>query len=112
MADSHGISLEMAARMTQAYRDAGINVVKASAFSREAFERLLAQEGCEGIRCYYAFKLLSIDPELDQNLDGHLTLVMVGTDREGNDIYNGELAEMSYCCPYVCPQDNPLNSDL
>jgi hypothetical protein len=112
MADSHGISLEMAARMTKAYRDAGINVVKASAFSREAFERVLAQEGCVGIRCYYAFKLLSIDPEMDPDEDQKMTLVIVGTDERGNDLFEGELAEMSLSCPIICPADNPLNSGM
>ncbi|MEP7265484.1 MAG: hypothetical protein ABI772_13345 [Bacteroidota bacterium] len=108
MPDSHEISLSLAAQMTKAYRDADLNNTISSAYSKEAFERLLSQEDCEGIRCYYAMTTSLSHPENP----GRLTLVMVGTDKDGNDMYDRELMEMAIVCPEQCPQENPLNTML
>jgi hypothetical protein len=56
--------------------------------------------------------MLSIDQNMSPDEDNKLTLVMVGTDSEGNDMYEGELMEMSSSCPVICPAENPLNTEM
>jgi hypothetical protein len=56
------------------------------------------QDESEGMRMYYA---------LDDN--GKLTLVLVGVDSQGDDLYNGNLMEFGGLCPPDCPVENPLN---
>jgi hypothetical protein len=106
MSDPHGITLALAAEMTKAYREANINNIKASAFSKEAYERLLSQDGCVGIRNYMALTTEVSHP----GQAGKLTLVMVGYDINGNDMEDKELAERGSLCPDICPSLNSLNS--
>ena len=102
MADGHEISIEEAAALTAAYRLSGSYDTNdgriATAFNKEALKRLLNQEECMGIRCYYA-----------NDVDGLLTLVLVGYDDEGNDLLD-QLAEFGNPCPDNCSNDNALNS--
>ncbi len=106
MADSHEITLALAAGMTKAYRDANINNIKASAFSKAAYDRILSQAGCVGIRNYMALTTQESHP----GQAGKLTLVMVGYDSNGDDMYDRELAEMGNLCPENCSSLNTLNS--
>lgn len=105
MPDSHVIPLSLAAQMTKAYRDADLNITISSAYEKEAFERVLSQDGCIGIRCYFALVTQGDN-------QGRLTLVMVGYDKERNDMVDGELMEMGSLCPEACPAANPLNTLL
>jgi hypothetical protein len=107
MSDSHVITLEEAAKMTRSYRKANLNRIIANAYEKAAFLRLLQQDGCVGIRCYFAMTTEETNP----GDAGRLTLVMVGHDASGNDLYNRELAEIGSPCPIWCPSPNPLNSD-
>ncbi len=68
-------------------------------FGRSVIEAILDQPGCEGIRIYNA-----IDSE------GVKQLILTGVNEDGNDIYQGILAERPTKNPpyYVAP--NPLNS--
>ncbi len=98
----HHIVLTDAAKLTKAYRDNPPGPkVKAVAFSRSIIDEMLAQNGCEGIRCYYAL-----------NDDGTPTLVITGVDNKGNDIYNGVLAEFGTLCPPWCDDAVTSNSPL
>jgi len=97
---NHSISLAEAAAMTKRYRQAaGQGAIIASAFNKKAFQDILDQEKCTGIRMYYA-----------KQDDGKSTLVLVGIKENGDDIYDGELAEWSGNCPPNCGASNPLNS--
>lgn len=91
--------LETAAQWTKNYRD----TIKAGEtishfFGKNIIQQILDQDGCMGIRIYYA---------LDEN--GKKQLIIVGADAKENDIYTGIIAERSYICPPFCPQGSPLN---
>ncbi|MCX6197221.1 MAG: hypothetical protein NTY55_11350 [Flavobacteriia bacterium] len=94
------ISLQEASEMTARYRatiQPGETIAVAG--SREIFDQILAQSGCEGLRMYFA-----IEP------DGTKTLVVVGIDSAENDMTKGLIAENFGPCPKRCPQPNALNS--
>jgi hypothetical protein len=96
----HSISLAEAAAMTKKFRQgAGQGAIIASAFNKKTLLDILNQEKCLGIRMYYAKKE-----------NGESTLVLVGFEENGDDIYDGELAEWAGNCPPNCGASNPLNS--
>ena len=96
---NHEIGLTEARDLIARYKRAHPGTLSASAFTRVAFDRILAQDGCTGIRAYYA-----------QTPEGQMTLVMVGVDQFGHDIDDGELAEQTFPCPPFCPMDSALDS--
>ena len=89
--------LDTAAEWTANYRKANPNGIKAHFFGRDIIQRILDQDGCVGIRCYYA---------LDEK--GVQQMIMVGADKDENDLYNGIIAEVSKPCPTYCPTGSPL----
>ena len=94
------ISLSVASAMTKNYRDnAGVNPTLAHYIGRDLIEEILAQEGCVGIRIYYAL-----------NSNGSKELVLVGVDGDENDIVNGVIADKFIHCPTYCGNTNALNS--
>jgi hypothetical protein len=94
------ISLSVASAMTKNYRDnAGANPTLAHYIGRDLIEEILAQEGCVGIRIYYAL-----------NSNGSKELVLVGVDGDENDIVNGVIADKTVKCPQNCSTTNLLNS--
>jgi hypothetical protein len=97
--DKHWIDLDSATQLTAQWRRKYPKYPKAMGFNRAAFERILKQKGCKGIRSYFAMKS-----------DGSWTLVLVGTDYRGRDITNGEIAEESLPCPPWCDNESPLGS--
>lgn len=99
--EDHSISLQTASEWTANFRDtisSGDTI--AHYFGRTWLLDILAQEGCVGIRIYYA---------LDE--EGKKQLVLTGVNSDGNDLYNGILAEKSLRCPTNCSSANPLNSN-
>ena len=90
--------LDTAAEWTANYRKANPNGIKAHFFGRDIIQRILDQDGCVGIRCYYA---------LDEK--GVQQMIIVGADKDENDLYNGIIAEKSLPCPTYCPKSSPLN---
>jgi hypothetical protein len=108
MSDTHQIPLSVAAEMTRAYRDSYPGSSLCSAYEQKAFDRLINQTGCVGIRCYFAMTTATSHPD---ETEKRLTLVMVGYDAAGNDLVDGQLAEMGFPCPNVCSSSNALNSD-
>jgi hypothetical protein len=64
-----------------------------TAFNRSAFEKLLGQEDCAGIRIYRA-----------THEDGTQTLVMVGVNASGADLAGADhlFAQAGQNCPPVC----------
>lgn len=89
--------LETAAEWTANYRKSNPNGIKAHFFGMNIINEVLAQPGCVGIRCYYA---------MDEK--GVQQMIIVGADKDENDLYNGIIAEISLPCPPYCPNGSPL----
>jgi hypothetical protein len=86
MSTKHSISLDRLKELTTRYEKNKTKILKdefhgngtlptCETFERAAFDQLLAQEGCVGIRIYYG---------MDENLD--VKLVVVGVDENDQDI--------------------------
>lgn len=98
--EDHSISLETASEWTANYRNTIITgETIAHCFGKAAILAILNQEDCVGMRLYYA---------LDE--EGTKQIIAVGVDGDGNDLYEGLLAERSIRCPPSCGATNPLNS--
>jgi hypothetical protein len=98
--DEAGVfSLKTASIWTKNYRLANPTGVRAHFFGKVIIEQILAQEGCVGIRMFYA---------LDN--DDVQQMIIVGTDVNENDLINGIIGEMSVPCPNNCGVKNSLNS--
>lgn len=95
----HSMSREEAAKLTKSFRDsAPAGAILGGSFGKTALLGILNQTGCMGMRIYNA--LLS---------DGKLTFVLVGVDSEGEDMEDGQIAEIMYPCPPICPGGSTLN---
>lgn len=97
--EAENFPLATAAEWTANYRNQMTEgEPKAHFFGMNIIKEILAQEGCVGIRVYYA---------LDEN--GKKQLIIVGADANENDIYKGVIAERSIWCPPVCDKSgSPL----
>ena len=94
----HRISLADAVALTKGHRGAATaNEPKAHFFPREAFDALLAQPGCHGIRIYRG-----------RGTGGEHHLVMVGVDAAGADMTAGEVMERDFPCPPFCDTGSAL----
>lgn len=93
------ITLQEGSDMTAEFRKNFPNATKAVYYTADVYEDLLAQAGCVGIRIYNAI-----------NEDNKLTNVLVGVDRDGNDLVNGKIYDLGTLCPTGCPVNNSLNS--
>ena len=98
--EPHDITLSQAAAWTKNYRNTiTTGQTIAHYFGKTAILAILNQTNCVGIRHYYA---------LDDS--GNKQIIATGVDANGNDLYNGLLAERSLTCPLDCSSNNPLNS--
>jgi hypothetical protein len=98
--ENHDISLTEASAWTKNFRDSitpGQTI--AHYYGKDAIQAILNQEGCVGIRIYYALDTAGVKQ-----------LVTVGVDASGNDLYQGLLADRTLRCPLSCSAANPLNS--
>ncbi len=86
--EDHSISLEEAAKMTSRYRAQNPEDPYAWYVGAKAIEKILAQEGCVGIRIYGGI-----------NTTGQVSPVLVGILPSGADLEKGEIAERSPPCP-------------
>lgn len=93
--DRHRIDLARAVQMVTRARDAKLLPVHGWRFDAPIVREILDQKGAGGIRMYLAV-----------GDDGGPTLVLVGTDAEGNDMAQGTIAEEAYPCPPFCPPDS------
>lgn len=97
-AEKHEITLTEAVKYIQAYRKASpASAIKGGSFQRAILDKILAQPGCDGIRCYYA-----------HNDDGSPTLVLVGITADGSDMTKGAIAEKITPCPPWCDESSEL----
>ena len=122
MADNpHSIALKDAAVLTARWRqNMPAGGFKAARFDRIAFDTLLAQPGCAGIRIYMAMQQQGTTPN-----PSLWTYVMIGTDANGNDMTgsagasggakadagDGDPQELAWPCPPNCDITSPLNGD-
>ena len=119
---NHFISLEEATQMTRLYREKkelilkdefqGKNVLAFNeTFDRTAFDSVLKQEGCVGLRIYFGMKE-----------DTTMHVIIVGVNDRNEDIIpstvltnttvdsDSEIIEEGQRCPDYCPPSSPLNS--
>lgn len=65
---------------------------------KSAFDQILSQKGCTRIRYYYA------------KIEGGVsTLILVGVDSSGMDMFGGAIVDKSWPSPPVCATDSPLS---
>ena len=95
----HDIGLTEAREMIGRWKRANPAMGAASATTKVALERILGQDGCVGVRAYFAL-----------DASQAMTLVYVGVDESGNDMDDGELAERTFLCPPFCAIDSALDS--
>ena len=93
------IDLATAAQWTANYRNNQPNGIRAHFFGRDILEKILAQDGCEGIRIYYAL-----------NDAGEQQLILVGANANEQDQTNGTIADFSSVCPNNCDPNSVLNA--
>ncbi len=93
------ITLQEAQELTFAYQDSAmaVNQTIATSVDKTSILNLLNQPNCEGMRIYFGLD--------DTN---KLTLVIVGTNVQGNDMTSGQILDRLTKCPIVCD----LNSSL
>jgi hypothetical protein len=90
--EDHEITLSEAEGLIKNFQDnAPENSVKGHFFGKDFLRQVLDQEGCVGIRVYYA--------ETDA---GASTVVIVGADANENDMTGGYLGNKSKPCPPNC----------
>lgn len=96
--EDHAITLEEALQLTANFRaNAGPEQIRGGYFGGQAILELLSQEGCVGLRYYYA-----------RTDEGQPCLVLVGVNAAGEDMREGKRVERSFPCPPICP-GSPLN---
>jgi hypothetical protein len=94
----HIVSLETAVKYVHNFRsNPSVSNIQGGSLSRDAFDKILAQSGCIGIRFYYAKKD-----------NGDHTMVFLGVDEKGNDMQNGVIAEEIRPCPPICDSQNSV----
>ena len=94
------VSLQEASRWTANYRRTiPLGEVISQFVGREKLLDILNQDGCMGVRMYYA-----IDD------DGKKNLVLVGAKENEDDMENGIIVDKCFLCPPRCPSRNELNS--
>lgn len=91
------IDRAQAKKWTAKYRASGRGNIHAHLFGTETVSRLLDQEGCVGMRIYYALD--------DQGVQ---QLLLVGTDAEGRDMTDGLILDDSQLCPPDCAMGSEL----
>jgi len=80
-AEGESIDHHLAGQWTRNYREANPGEIQGHFFGHKILESILKQKGCFGIRMYYA---------LDDDKNRHL--VLVGVDKDGNDMIKGRTA--------------------
>ena len=96
--EDHGMSLEEAAKLTANFRrSVSTGTMLGGFFGKTALSDILNQAGCVGMRIYNG--LLG---------DGKATYVLVGVNSAGEDLEDGEIAEIMFPCPLICPESSSL----
>ncbi|MBK7965839.1 MAG: hypothetical protein IPK10_11495 [Bacteroidetes bacterium] len=97
MSTNHQITLEEGIELTQRFKNNNPTGTKrAFLVSKEELTELMAQDRADGIRVY-----------IGEKEDRELTIVVVATDSEGNDIQTIVMDHFPPC-PSACDFDSPL----
>lgn len=120
---NHFITLEKAKDMTTLYRNERENLLKdmyqgqnilpiCESFDRAAFDRLLSETNCAGVRIYYglddAMRLHAVVVGYDEN-DADILPGNTSALSTNEDDFEGVVEEGSRC-PDMCPPTSDLNS--
>lgn len=99
MNNSNEITLNEAITLTHAYQNDLLFTDQTIAVktSIETYLDIINQPGCIEVRSYFA-----------KDLNGKLTLVVIGVDVNGNDIINGKIMDRFDHCPMQCNSNSPL----
>jgi hypothetical protein len=100
--EDHSITLDVARALVRRWRDHGTALPgdpDCEFFARDILDKILAQEGCVGLRIYHG-----------RNQGGQHALVLVGTDAGGADLVDGVIAEQGKPCPPYCPEGSSLQA--
>lgn len=93
--EPHEISAEKAKELIKKWRDSKAkDEIRGGFFGRAILDKMLAQAGVVGLRIYHA-----------KHEKGGDTLVVVGTDADGRDRWQGTIAEELRPCPPNCDPD-------
>jgi hypothetical protein len=95
--EGSAISLATGSNMTSNYRKNNPDAILGHFFGSDLLRQILDQDGCKGIRMYYA-----------EDDDGNKELVIVGADADENDMLD-LIGDVSHQCP-PCGTPNSLNS--
>jgi hypothetical protein len=99
MNNKHLITLSEAQEMTHAFQNSSQfqNLTKACMIDKNAYQQVIDQPGCVGLRTYFAL-----------NSSQMLTIVVVGVDENGNDLTSGIILNKSDDCPTFCANNSLL----
>ena len=95
----HKITITEAADLTRRHRKDNPQTEHGGFFHREAFETLLRQPECAGIRVYHG-----------KAEDGSSHLVLVAVDKGGADLVGGDTMDLMFPCPPYCDLTSPLRT--
>jgi len=99
-AEKHEIALSEGLQLVANFRkNPQVPKNQGGAFERGAFEKILAQQGCEKIKFYWAQE------------NGKFTVVLVGVDGAGKDMVAGCIMEKSQGCPPFCDVTSPFTME-
>ncbi len=94
------ITIDEASKLTQRFRNAiSPGDVIGLFIGRQKIIEILNQPESIGIRFYFGV-----------NEEERQTLVLVGTDTNGDDLVEGKIVDRGYPCPTICGNRNALNS--
>ena len=87
------ITVKEAVKLTHAFQESefGNSQTISAIFEKEIILQILNQEGCEGIKIYNAL-----------NEENKITFVLVGYNKDFNDMTDGYIADKAAICPEQC----------
>lgn len=96
------ITLEEASTYTANFRSANPNGIKGHFLGKSNMNKLLAQDGCVGLRTYHGIDALGV-----------AQIVVVGVDKNENDILTDSplILDKAFMCPPNCGTTNSLNGN-
>lgn len=100
-AEKHEIALSEALQLVENFRkNPQTPKSQGASFNRGAFDKILAQPGCENIKMYWA-----------QESTGKFTVVLVGVDAAGKDMVAGTIMDRIQPCPPFCDIYSPFTME-
>ena len=96
-AEKHEIALSEALQLVANFRkNPQAPKSQGGSFDRGAFDKILAQPGCEKIKMYWVQE------------NGKFTIVLVGVDATGKDMVEGSVMDRILPCPPMCDITSPF----